>query len=306
MNPNEYQSLYELIEAFPDEESCIKHLESIRWPHGIVCPWCGVMERAYQTKRRVYRCADCHKDFSVRKGTIFEESRLPLRKWFMASWLVTSHRKGIPSTQLARELKVTQKTAWFMLGRLREVMSQMNDHGGPVDGIVEADETYLGGRERNRHRSKKQNLGRGPVGKHAVAGARSRGGKVKVQKVLDTTGSTLQKFVCTNVVPGATLYTDEHISYRGLSRIYHHESVKHSVGEYVRGQAHTNSMESFWSLLKRGYIGTFHHFTWKHLHRYLDEFSARFNLTGLHGGQRLNATLGAASDLRLTYSDLIA
>ena len=114
----------------------------------------------------------------------------------------------------------------------------------------------------------------------------------------------MQKFVCTNVAPGATLYTDEHISYRGLSRIYHHESVKHSVGEYVRGQAHTNSMESFWSLLKRGYIGTFDHFTWKHLHRYLDEFFGPVNLTGLHGGQRLDATLGAASDLRLTYSDL--
>ena len=170
---------------------------------------------------------------------------------------------------------------------------------------MEADETYLGGRERNKHRSKRQHLGRGPVGKHAVAGARQRGGKVKAQKVPDTSGDTLQKFVITSVAHGATLYTDDNLSYRGLSRLYDHASVRHSVGEYVRGQAHTNGIESFWSLLKRGYIGTFHHFTWKHLHRYLDEFSARFNLSGLHGGQRLDATLGASSGIRLTYSDLI-
>ena len=145
--PNQYNSLYELLETFPTEESCIEHLEALRWPRGVICPHCGSSRKIYRlTRGHKYKCADCEKDFSVRKGTIFEESRLPLRKWFVAAWLVTSHRKGIPSTELAREIGVTQPTAWFMLGRLREVVNQMNGYGGPVGGVVEADETYLGAR----------------------------------------------------------------------------------------------------------------------------------------------------------------
>ena len=251
-----------------------------------------------------YKCADCSKGFSVRKGTIFEGSRLTLRKWFVAAWLVATHREGIPSTQLAREIGVTQKTAWFMLGRLREVWGQLNDTGGPVDGLVEADETYLGGKERNHRESKKLRMGRGVAGQQPVVGARPRSGRVKTKVLPHTSRFEIHQFIRANVAPRPVLYTDEALAYRGLSD-YVHEAVTHSVGEYVRGMAHTNGIESFWALLKRGYIGVFHHFTWKHTHRYLAEFESRWGLGRNHGGERLDSLLGSDSGLRLTYKGLI-
>ena len=160
-----YDSLLQMLEVFPDEASCIRHLEGLRWPTGIVCPWCGETGRILRYKSRpIYKCGDCNRQFSVRKGTIFEESRLPLRKWFVAAWLMTSHRKGIPSTELAREIDVTQKTAWFMLQRLREVAGALNDNGGPLDGEVEADETYLGGKGKKQARQQAHESGPGYSG----------------------------------------------------------------------------------------------------------------------------------------------
>ena len=303
----QFDSLLAMMQAFPDEQSCIDHLRAIRWANGAYCPYCGCAEIYTFSDNRTHKCKACRQRFSIKVGTIFEDTKLPLRKWFMAIWLATSHKKGIASAQLARDIKVTQKTAWFMLHRLR-LAAQTGSFNKPLDGMVEADETYVGGREANKHTHKRTEgtRGRSTKTKTPVLGVLERGGDLRATTVRNVSADTIRAFIKANVAPGSNLMTDEFAGYAGLAPTYHHHTVNHSAGEYVRFFAHTNGIEGFWALLKRGIIGVYHHVSPKHLERYVTEFTYRYNRRAMGEGQRVNDLLGHVSGKRLTYKALVA
>ena len=301
----QFASLHEMVAAFPDEQSCIDHLRSIRWKDGAFCPHCGSVKIYHFSDKRTHKCGDCRARFSIKVGTIFEDTKIGLHKWFMAIYLITAHKKGIASTQLAKDIAVTQKTAWFMLHRLRHA-AETKSFAAPLKGMVEADETYIGGKEKNKHANKKVPGSQGGANKAAVFGMLERGGELRAKKVPDAKAVTVQGEIAAHVAPGTNIMTDEHRGYTGLEGRYHHHTVNHSAGEYVKHYfIHTNGLEGAWSLFKRHVYGIHHFVSTKHLDRYLGEFTFRYNRRQAGEGERMNDFLGRTAG-RLTYKALIA
>lgn len=299
----DFNSIIDLLNTFPNEQTCIDHLEQLRWNGNIVSPFDST-SKVYKCKDNKYRCKNTGKYFNVKTNTLFDNTKIELRKWFLAIYIVTSHKKGISSMQLAKDIDVTQKTAWFMLQRIRNCFGISDSD--QLDNEVEIDETFVGEKNKNRHANKKveNSQGRSYKDKTPVLGMIERKGNLIAKVVTDTKAETLTPEVIKTVKDTASVITDEWLGYKSLKRFYSHTFVKHNEGEYVNGRIYTNTIEGFWSLLKRGIVGIYHFTTRKHLQKYVDEFVFRYNTRDDSTRNRFNTLLRNLEN-RTTYKELI-
>lgn len=293
----DFSNLADLMKAIPDEQAAVDHFTAIRWKNGAFCPYCGSTRVYHFSNKRSHKCGDCRQRFSIKVGTIFEDSKLGLRLWMLAVWYVSSHKKGIASTQLAKDLGVTQKTAWFMMHRLRHA-ARTRSFNRLLKGTVESDEAFIGGKDKNQHANV-----RGLKRKAIIVGVLERGGELRVSKIDHLRDAP--EVVEDNVERGSKLMTDELTAYKRLGRFYQHGYVTHSKGEYGRGNVHVNSIEGYWSQLKRQIYGIHHWVSAKHLSRYVGESVWRYNRRDVTEAFRFNELLKITSG-RLTYRELIA
>ena len=306
-------NLIKFYQKFGTEEQCQDFVFNNRWANGATCPKCGEIDvKTYKLASGRYKCASCRSTFTVRTNSVFEDSPVPLQKWLLAIYLCGSYKKGISSIQLGKFIDVTQKTAWFMLQRIRYVYE--NDSFELLLGDVEMDEAYIGGADKNKHfhKKSKQVTGKGAQGfaskstKVPVVGMVERGGKLVAVATKDTGSKTLMTLARKHIDINATVYTDEHMPYRTLPKLgFKHESVNHGVKEFVNGMASTNTAESFWSHLKRGINGIYHHVSPKHLQLYCDEYSYRWNTRDMTDGERFDDWFSRIEGKRLTYQSLV-
>ena len=306
---NPFNSFVQMITMLPDDAACRKYLEQILWNGTPTCPHCGLVDKtAYVLKKPgQYKCRGCQKRFTVSIGTMFEGSHIGFKKWFIAIYIFSSHKKGISSHQLAKDLDITQKSAWFMLGRIRYAF-KVKSFNKPMAGLIQCDETFIGGKNKNRHDDKKvhESQGRSVKDKTPVFGMVQNGNQVFAQVIPDTKGKTLKPIIKKMVAEGSIVVTDEWKGYNGVSKDFFHVALNHKGKEYVRGAFHTNGIENFWSHMKRGIYGVYHHASPKHLHRYCDEFSFRYNSRKANEVERFDVSLMKTDNFRLTYKQLIA
>ena len=305
---NTPNSLLSIITHFKDKKTCLDFIVEKRWGSNPFCPHC-YDDEIYKFKTRyIFKCKGCKKQFSPLKKTIFDNSKIQLTKWMAAIYLHTSHKKGISSIQLSKDIAVTQKTAWFMLGRIRHlILSGSMEFNDKLDGIVEIDETYVGGKEKNKHAHKrvKGTQGRSTKTKVAVLGMVERGGRLIAKKVDSVNGENLVPIVRDNIAASATIFTDEWRGYTKLKYSHDHSTVNHGTSEYVNGNTHVNTIEGFWSHFKRSIFGIYHVVSPKHIDLYIAESAFRYNTRNLTEFERIEVLLSKNNDKKISYADLI-